>query len=90
MAESVVAQLRAELSELQAEREQSEAVFGQLERQFREQQEEVSSVRTDRERLAQANRALGTQKFPGLASGACPIGHRFVSQSLNWTHYGKM
>lgn len=54
-----VAQLKAELAELKAEREQSESVFTQLERQFHDQQEEVSSVRADRDRLSQANRALG-------------------------------
>ena len=55
-----LAQLQAEIAELRAERDQSESVFSQLERQFREQQEDVSSVRSDRDRLAQSNRLLGT------------------------------
>ena len=54
-------QLRAELAELRAERDQSEALFSQLERQFRDQAAEYERDRADRDRLAHSNRVLEAQ-----------------------------
>lgn len=87
-----VAQLKAEIAELKAERDQSESVFTQLERQFHEQQEEVSSVRADRDRLNQANRTLGKHSClspPGVPAFGLTGRAHLSLQRASWTQHAR-
>lgn len=59
MADDDVSALRAKVAELTAEREQADAVFAVLERQFGSLQDEHAGVSGERARLQQAHGQLG-------------------------------
>ena len=60
MGDEEVPRLKEQIAQLQAEREQTETVFAQLERQFTDITGRHAAVVSDRDKLQASNAALGS------------------------------